>query len=163
MSHPTSGSRALSVRGVLVLCVVLLPALVDAKSIVLVNQRQPFTFVLFDDCTGEDVQIVAEDHVLIVQRSDKDGTVYWDESINTHGTATGLTSGRQYVYNETIRFTRPAEPGPACGFAVDFSTRLRLVSKGLHPDLFVKYFLALDVSAGCAVTIDEAFESTCRP
>jgi hypothetical protein len=143
-------------------CALLCPAFVDAQSVVVVNQRQPFETELFDDCSGENIGVVAEDHVLIIQKVGKDGVPYWEESINTHGTATGLTSGNVYVYNETIRFNRPAEPGPECGFAIDFSTRLRMVSKGAFPDLFVKYFFNLEVSTSCIPTITESFESLCR-
>lgn len=133
-----------------------------ASAEVLVNQRQPFTAVLFDECTGEEIQVTAEDHVLIRRRVAEDGTVYWDERINTHGTAVGLTSGREYVYNETIRFSRPAEPGPECGFAIDFSTRVRLVAEGSYPDLFVRYSLHFEVGPTCEATFDESLESACR-
>ena len=141
----------------------LLSAVAAAQSIVVVNVRQPFNTVFFDECTGEDIEVTAEDHVLILQKVAKDGTPYWEESINTHGVAVGLTSGREYVYNETIRFNRPVEPGPECGFAIDFSTRLRLVSKGTHPDLFVRYVFALDIDSNCEVIVTESFESACRP
>jgi hypothetical protein len=164
MSHHPFRSRLRDTRkAAVVACALLLPVAAHAESVVVVNQRQPFEVIFFDDCTGEDVQVVAEDHVLIIRKVDKGGVAYWQESINTHGTATGLTSGNTYVYNETIRFSRPEEPGPECGFDVDFSTRLRLISTGALPDLFVRFVFQLDVSASCVPAITEAFASACRP
>ena len=138
----------------------VLPAPVSAE--IVVNIRQPFSAVFFDDCSGEDIQVIAEDHVLIRQRVGDDGVVYWDEFINTHGTAVGLVSGRLYVYNETIRFSRPAEPGPECGFTTDFSTRLRFVSNGSDDNFFVRYSFHLEVSPKCEVTLEETFQPNCN-
>jgi hypothetical protein len=163
MWHKTFRLSTLLTVAAALLCAGLLPRSVNAQSTIVVNQRQPFDTVFSDECTGEDIQVVAEDHVLVIRKVAKDGTVYWEESINTHGTATGLTTGRVYVYNETIRFTRPAQPGPECGIGVDFSTRLRLVSKGAYPDLFVQYSFDLDISPSCEATFDETFASACRP
>jgi len=133
-----------------------------ASTEVVVNKRQPFSAIFFDDCAGEEIQVIAEDHVLIHQRVGEDGVTYWDEHINTHGTAVGLTSSRKYVYNETIRFSRPAEPGLACGFTADFSTRVRFVSEGSEANLFVRYSFHLEVSPDCEVTFSETFEPDCR-
>jgi hypothetical protein len=133
-----------------------------ASAEVIVNKRQAFSAVFFDDCTGEEIQVTAEDHVLIRQSVGADGVTYWDEFINTHGTAVGLTSGRKYVYNETIRFSRPAEDGPECGFTTDFSTRIRFVSEGSEANFFAKYSFHLEVNPNCEVTFRETFEPDCH-
>jgi hypothetical protein len=142
---------------VLILLWLAVPAPASAE--VVFNARIPFSATFFDECAGEVIQVTAEDHV-VIRLSENSGTTFRDEHINSHGMAIGLSSGNEYIYNESIKISRVDEPG--CGFTDDFSTKARFISQGSHPNLMVRLWVQMEETSGCVITTNTRFESACR-
>lgn len=67
------------------------------------NFRTEYSYILLDPCHGEELLVTTELHVVMKQRENTNGTFTTDLRINAHGRAIGLTSGAEYVFNNTVR------------------------------------------------------------
>src|SRR5688572_629285 len=68
-----------------------------AAAAVIFNERQPFSFVVFNDCTGEPILVEGIFHQVV---SEARGKIH--ARLNAHGIGVGLFSENTYVWNDTI-------------------------------------------------------------
>jgi len=86
----------------------IVPALMapaPASAEVVLNQRDAFTLILSDSCTGEVVTVIGETHRVIRSRVGNDGTTHFDIHVDSHGEGIGNSSGKRAV-NDTCGMTR---------------------------------------------------------
>src|SRR6266581_711625 len=72
------------------LIVPALTAPASASNEVVLNQREPFTLILTDSCTGEVVTVTGEIHRVIRSRVGNDGTAQASETVAVNNTC-GMT------------------------------------------------------------------------
>jgi hypothetical protein len=72
-----------------------------ARADVIDNFMSETAFILYDSCHGEEIYVETEFHGIVRQIAKRDGSVTFDFQVNAHGSAVGLTSGTQYVFNDT--------------------------------------------------------------
>jgi len=142
----------------LVACTLLFST--SAKAEVVFHVREPVSGVVFDDCTGEIIMVDGEVENVITGVSLKDGITRYRVNIAIHGTATGLTTGGHYEYNENYH---DLEFDSACGFSFASTDIARLISQGVASNerLEVTQTLSVDECGGTSsYTID--FEIKCH-
>lgn len=134
----------------------------QASAEVLVNRRLPFTALVFNDCTGEDIRFAGEFHEVLKSRVDKNGTFHGTYDVNAHGEGEGLTTGNRYIWNDTYmeEFVNPQ----GCAFTLtspDFY--LRLISQGSLPNQLLKVNRTFGLDANCQFFSSLDVELRCAP
>jgi hypothetical protein len=137
----------------------LTPTRVRAE--VLLNERIPVSTTFFDECTGEDIQITGEMHVLGSITTTKDGRTRRHAQATLHGTGVGLTSGNQYVINDQLKIREVTDPAE-CGFKYQDVERIRLISKGSLPNQMAIIGLKLTQNSDCQFESEITAETDCR-
>jgi len=89
------------------------------------NERNPFTFIVPNDCAGEWVLVEGIFHASYTPYEQEHGAHY---RVNAHGRGIGELSGREYVFNDTVHDT--VQRMPDGSWSETIVTRTRLVSKG---------------------------------
>jgi hypothetical protein len=107
-----------------------------ASANVVFNERQPFNFLFFNACTGEDVSVDGIFHSVVREKIGEDGSVSINERINAHGFGSGLSSGAEYVWNDTVAVE--IEDLPPVSFSLRQQGFLRLIGKGQTPNLLLR-------------------------
>lgn len=109
------------------------------------------TYTIHDDCHGEELLVETEYHGVMKVVFHKDGSVTYDLRVNAHGVAHGLTSGTEYLFNDTYREkqtlasalevfqslkrSRFVCPGSNQNLSVIFQLRYHYDPDGYHLDL----------------------------
>ena len=117
---------------------------------ILVHEQGSLSFVLFDQCNGEFVQVSGEFERVISSKANNDGTMRLRVHYNAHGRAVGLTSGCRYIFND--RFTQTSEQSAVCGFTLELTRTQRLVSQGAYPNRTLRLTLSVSQDEECVVT-----------
>jgi hypothetical protein len=135
------------------------PAPVKAE--VLLNERIPVSTTFLDECTGEEIQITGEAHLMGSITTSKDGTMRRHAHINLHGTGVGLTSGNEYVINDNFKIREVTDPAE-CGFKYQDVERIRLISKGSLPNQMAIIGLKLSQNSDCQFESEITAETDCH-
>ena len=145
------------------LCVCLMTGLMPSpvRAEVLLNERIPVSTTYFDECTGEDIQITGEIHVLGSITTTKDGRMRRHAQATLHGTGLGLTSGNEYVINDSLKIREVTDPAE-CGFKYQDVERVRLISKGSLPNQMAIIGLKLSQNSDCQFESEVTAETDCR-
>jgi len=125
------------------------------------NERMPVSGTFFDECTGEDIQITGEAHLMGSITTTKDGRMRRHAHVNLHGTAVGLTSGNEYVINDNFKIREVTDPAE-CGFKYQDVERIRLISKGSLPNQMAIIGLKLSQNSDCQFESEITAETDCR-
>jgi hypothetical protein len=126
-----------------------------ARMAVEVNETQlPFAFNV-QGC-GEIVHVEGEFHVVIGATGSKSGNATLRFHINAKGTATGLTSGATYQWNDAINETDGFRDGLLTH--VNFSETTTLIGQGGAPNLkFIgRFHVTMNANGDATVIIDRA-------
>ena len=107
-----------------------------ASANVVINERQPFSFLFFNACSGEDISVEGMFHIVTREKIGEDGSVSINERINAHGYGVGLNSGAEYVWNDTVAVE--IEDIPEVSFSFRQQGFLRLIGKGRTPNLLLR-------------------------
>ena len=122
----------------------------SARAEVTDNFHTEYSYVLFDPCHGEDLLVTTDLHGVMQQRDNKDGTFTTTLRINAHGSALGLSSGNEYVFNDTVRnVTRTA----SSVFTETLLERTRLTNPVTEETMTILSKIGYHVEGG-VVTID---------
>jgi hypothetical protein len=130
-----------------------------ASSEVLFNDRLPFTNEIFDACSDESIFFEGTFHIVTRQKFQDDGSSVIVDRINAHATGTGMTSGAEYIWNDT--FETELEDIPEVSFTVRQSGFLRLIGKGRTPNALLKFELHLRFNSDGSVDVDISDSTTC--
>ena len=140
----------------------IVPALMapaSASAEVVLNQREPFTLILTDSCTGEVVTVTGEIHRVIRSRVGNDGTAHLDIHVDSHGEGIGNTSGKQYVWNDSSDASTNNPVG--CEFLHSFVRYARLISKGHDTNLMLRITFSFSYDADCVLTGGSTMDLIC--
>jgi hypothetical protein len=118
-----------------------------ASADVVFNERLPFAFTVFNDCTGEYVDLAGIFHAVVIANSLPGGGYRFDLRLDAHGEGVGQSSRNQYVWNDTIHESFNAASG--CDFDDVYDRHLRLISKGSLPNLLLRVKFEFGAT-GCA-------------
>ena len=132
-----------------------------ARAEVLLNERMPVTITFLEECSGEEILITGEAHLLGSITTTKDGRMRRHAHVNLNGTGVGLTSGNEYVVNDNFKIREVTDPAE-CGFKYEDVERIRLISKGAQPNQMVVIGLKLSQNAECQMTSEITAETDCR-
>lgn len=144
-----------------IVCLMTTLSTPNARAEVLLNERMPVSVTFFDECTGEDVQITGEAHLMGSITTTKDGRMRRHAHVNLHGTGVGLTSGNEYVINDNFKIREVTDPAD-CAFKYEDVERIRLISKGSLPNQMAVIGLKLSQNAECQFTSEVTAETDCR-
>jgi hypothetical protein len=139
------------------------PALVNPFPIsadMSVEKRSPMSVSLYDQCTGEMVQVTGEYHRITSTKMKANGTRQIRTQFHTHGEGVGMTSGNRYVFND--KFTQTSEDAPVCGYRSVIIRDQKLISQGAYPDRTLKITLTIDEDANCAISTSTTESLECR-
>jgi hypothetical protein len=139
------------------------PALVNPSPIsadITVEKRSPMSVSLYDQCTGEMVEVKGEYHQITTTKMKANGTRQVRTQFHTHGQGVGMTSGNRYVFDD--RFTQTSEDAPVCGFRTVIIRDQKLISQGAYPNRTLKIALTLDEDANCAFTTSTTESIVCQ-
>src|SRR5215216_866615 len=139
------------------------PALVSPSPIsadMSVEKRSPMSVSLYDQCTGEMVQVTGEYHRITTTKMKANGTRQVRTEFHTHGQGVGMTSGNQYVFSD--RFTQTSEDAPVCGYRTVIIRDQKLISQGEYPDRTLKIALTFIEDANFAVSTSTTESIECR-
>jgi len=132
-----------------------------ARAEVQLNERMPVSGTFFDECTGEEIQITGEAHLLGSITTTKDGRTRRHAHVNLTGTGVGLTSGNEYVINDNFKIREVTDPAD-CAFKYQDVERIRLISKGSLPNQLAIVGLKLSQNADCEFSSEITAESDCH-
>lgn len=132
-----------------------------ARAEVLLNERMPVSITFFDECTGEEIQIIGEIHLMGSITTTKDGRTRRHAHANLHGTGVGLTSGNEYVINDNFKIREITDPAD-CAFKYEDVERIRLISKGTLPNQMTVIGLRLFQNKDCEFDSEVTAETDCR-
>ena len=127
-----------------------------ARAEVTDNYRSQFSYLLFDAYHGEDVLVVTDFHGVLKQKTNEDGSVTTDFRVNAHGRAIGLTSGTEYIFNDTVRNVKTTT---SAVFTETLLQRTRLTNPDTDEQLILLYEIGYHIEGG-VVTIDYVNQST---
>jgi hypothetical protein len=140
----------------------IVPALVaraSASAEVVLNQRDAFTLILGDSCTGEVVTVTGEIHRVIRSRVGNDGTTHLDIHVDSHGQGIGNSSGKQYVWNDSSDASTNNPVG--CEFFHSFVRYARLISKGHETNRMLRITFSFSYDADCVLTGGSTMDLIC--
>jgi hypothetical protein len=110
--------------------------------------------ILFDDCTGEDVELSGDVHTLIRTTVDSRGGIHVGASFSASDVnGVGLSSGNTYQFhgNQNFEFnTQPPYPYEATLLLTNFG----LTSRGSDDNLAVTLYAHFTINANGEVTAD---------
>lgn len=126
------------------------------------NIRVPFEMVLTNPCTGEDVAITGEEHIVSHVTTPKPGKFIVGLHTTYHGTGVGLTTGTTYNFNEVDNFHEKfTEPGAE--FMFQDVASLHLISQGSTDNFFVHSINAMKVDQDGNITqVNNHFDTGCN-
>ena len=134
-------------------------AATSASADVVFNNRDAFATEIINDCTGETLLFEGIFHIVVREKFADDGSSVVVERINAHGNGIGLTSGAEYVWNDTFQTT--LEDIPDVSFTVNQSFYLRLIGKGEAENALLRGELFLRFNADGSVDVDMSNTTTC--
>ena len=140
----------------------IVPALMapaSASAEVVLNQRDAFTLILSDSCTGEVVTVTGEIHRVIRSRVGNDGTTHLDIHVDSHGEGIGNSSGKQYVWNDSSDASTNNPVG--CEFLHSFVRYARLISKGHETNRMLRITFSFSYDADCVLTGGSTMDLIC--
>lgn len=140
-------------RIVLFALLLAMPSLISpppTSASILVHEQGSLSFVLFDQCNGEFVQVSGEFERVISSKENNDGTMRLRVHYNAHGQAVGLTSGCRYIFKD--KFTQTSDQSAVCGFTFELTRTQRLVSQGAYPNRTLRLTLNVSQDEDCVVT-----------
>ena len=126
-----------------------------ARAEVTDNYRSQFRYLLFDAYHGEDVLVVTEFHAVMKQKTNRDGSFTTDFRVNAHGTAVGLTSGTEYIFNDTVRDVKTTTSSV---FTETLLQRSRFTNPETDQSMILLYEIGYHVAGG-VLTIDYVNQS----
>jgi hypothetical protein len=121
-----------------------------ARAEVTDNYRSQFSYILFDAYHGEELLVVTEFHGVMKQTANQDGSFTTDFRVNAHGRAVGLTSGAEYIFNDTVRNVKTTTSSV---FTETLLQRSRLTNPDTDENMILLYEIGYHVEGG-VVTID---------
>ena len=107
-----------------VVCVALFAASGTANAEILSHAKFPFSFDVFNECTGEWVMLEGDVHLVLTEVVKDDGTIQRRQNGNARGWGVGLDSGAIYRFNENFHFNRTITIGTAFSRSADIHSRL---------------------------------------
>ena len=116
-----------------------------AKAEIDFNDTSSYSFIITNDCTGEDLWVVLDLHILQTTVEKEDGTIQSKQMGNVRGWAVGVDTGDLYRYNNTFHFSTVDALGPEYFQSADIHTRF--IGKGKTPNLRVVYSFRFEVDA----------------
>lgn len=134
-----------------------------------VSSRLPIQGNVWNECTGETVRVTGEINRVFSMHVDQGGGYHWLSNYMIHGSAVGLSSGNQYVYNEIhnmkengdLPFDALFDDTGAYYFTMSFISTL--ISKGALPNELFQWDIRFKMNRAGEVTIDEfRYEVLCR-
>jgi hypothetical protein len=128
------------------------PAARPSAAVVTNTGRQPFSAALFDQCTGEVVDLAGWGRTTITETVDGAGGTHLVVHTALSLTGVGRTTGAQYVANQ--RVTQVVQGPPPVNEVL--VARSRLISKGSLDNRFVTIRRRLVVNARGEVVVDFA-------
>ena len=140
----------------------MIPALIapaSASAKVVLNQREAFTLILGDSCTGELITVTGEIHRVIRSRVGNDGTTHLDIHVDSHGEGTG-NSGSQYVWSDSRDSSTNNPVG--CEFSFSFVRYARLISKGHDSNRMLRITFSFSSDVDCVLTGGSTTELVCN-
>lgn len=96
------------------------------------------SYSVHDNCHGEELLVEAAYHGVVKVIFNKDGSVTYDLRVNTHGVAHGMTSGMEYLFNDTYREKQTLASAYE---AFQILKRSRFISPGSNQNLIVLFEL----------------------
>lgn len=145
----------------LFVCLMTSVTVPPVRAEVLLNERMPVSLTFFDECTGEQIQITGEVHLMGSITTTKDGRMRRHAHANLHGTGVGLTSGNEYVINDNFKIREITDPAE-CGSKYEDVERVRLISKGTLPNQMAVVGLKLYQDKDCQFQSEVTAETDCR-
>jgi hypothetical protein len=121
----------------------LLPGVGTATAGMVFHETFPFSFDVYNDCTGEQVHIEGRVHLYLTEVVGKDGTVRQRQNLNASGWGIGLISGARYRYSDNFHFARVITSGVVQSHTATAHTRL--VGLGKTPNQRMIYTFRIDV------------------
>ena len=145
----------------LVACLMTTLSTPAARAEVLLNERMPITTTFLDECTGEEIQITGEAHLLASITTTPDGRMRRHAHVNLNAKGVGLTSGNVYEINDNFKIREVTDPAD-CAFKYQDVERIRLISKGSQPNQLAVVGLKLSQNADCQFTSEVTAETDCH-
>lgn len=123
-----------------------------ASSETLIRDRFPLVNTVFNDCTGEWVDIEGEFLVVVRQVLAPSGRSHFLVHVNVHVKGTGQTTGTGYVSNEHLNLVANGGGDGAQVFVLEF--RVFSISKGPSDNGAGRIRIHMTVNANGDVTVD---------
>ena len=130
-----------------------------ALSNVTFNEREPFNFIFFNACTGEDVLVDGIFHEVVREKFRSDGSFSLVARINAHGNGIGLSSGSEYVWNDT--FVTEVDDPPTIAFSFSQTSYLRLIGKGQTANALIRIEFLFRVNPDGTIDFVNMANPTC--
>lgn len=136
-----------------VLALMALPASTEVQS----NQWVPIDGWLWDDpCNGEVLQTFGGYHEVISYTEVK-GEYRWYYLVNAHATGVGLTSGNEYVFNDSYTFKERGVLGESASWT--FTWHTRFVTKGKPTNAYLVFKTHATWSPATGVVVETVKDS----
>jgi hypothetical protein len=142
------------------LIVPTLMAPASASAEVVLNQREAFTLILSDSCTGEVVTVTGEIHRVIRSRVGNDGTTHLDIHLDSHGEGIGNSTGKRYVWNDSSDASTDNPVG--CEFSFSFVRYARLISKGHDTNRILRTTFTFSYDVDCVLIGGSTMDLICN-
>lgn len=132
--------------------------------------RDPFDGITYDDCTGEEISLLGETHIVVTERPQQDGTYRYDAIAHTWGKGVGLTTGNEYTFSfyQKVRYdmgTTFCDPEGInrAPYEQKQTYRLPMISKGSLPNSYYDFTVVWRFDENCNFS-EEIIESAsgCR-
>lgn len=124
---------------------------------VIVNEKSgPETIVLFDPCNGEPIEVTSTEKLIVRRTDDGAGGFLFGFSQTFSGTAVGLTSGREYQFQQTFQFSEHARPPFPETFTFNNRAELIALDTGAENLLFhVLTHVTVEATGDISSAVDE--------
>ena len=124
------------------------------------NVKFPISGVVSDLCTGENVQYTGTAHFVINTSTNAAGDVKLIANVEYHVKGVGLTSGADYVGNETDK-SRYVIDATGCPASFKDTAFFRLIGKGPVTNEQLRLDFQFNLDASCAPTANFNFSVVC--
>lgn len=124
---------------------------------VIVNEKTgPETVVLLDPCNGEPIEVTSTEKLIVRRTDDGAGGFLFGFSQTFSGTAVGLTSGREYRFQQTFQFSDHARPPFPETFTLNNRAELIALEPGAENLLFhVLTHVTVEATGEISSMVDE--------
>lgn len=136
-----------------------LPVLASAD--VIFNGTVPISGTVTNPCNGELVDFSGTLHEVISETFDSSGGIHFDDHFNIHVTATGETTGTNYVGNQEEHLTENFNSGGSITVTEPFT--FSEISKGSAPNFIEHALYHVTVNPdGTVTSFIDTYSAECR-